>query len=120
MWVQVCTRCWWRDCCFILAGCAESCLKVYRDMAISDRVLGKKNVNGKPRIDSVRPAAALPGGEIRIVGSGLRPPELRRPRVQFGEVEGSILVSSDDFVIARVPEGATPGPAAVATDRHAR
>ncbi|HZR31890.1 MAG TPA: gluconolaconase [Terriglobales bacterium] len=87
-------------------------------MGISDRVLGKKNVNGKPRIDSVRPAAALPGGEIRIVGSGLRPPELRRPRVQFGEVEGSILVSSDDFVIARVPEGATSGPVVVATNGH--
>ena len=42
-------------------------------MGISDRLLGKKNVNGKPHIEGVSPAAALPGGEIRITGSGLRP-----------------------------------------------
>ena len=84
-------------------------------MGISERLLGKKNVNGKPRIDAVRPAAALPGGEVRIIGSGLRPPELRRPRVQFGELEGSVLISSDDFLVARVPEGAMTGPVVVST-----
>lgn len=85
-------------------------------MAISDRLLGKKNVNGKPHIETVQPGAALPGGEIRILGKGLRPTELRRPRVQFGEVEGSVLISSDEFLIARVPEGATTGPVVVATN----
>lgn len=87
-------------------------------MAISDRLLGKKNVNGKPHIETVQPAAALPGGEIRILGKGLRPAELRRPRVQFGDVEGSVVISADDFVIARVPEGATSGPVVVATNHH--
>ena len=29
-------------------------------MGISNRLLGKKNVNGKPHIESVSPAAALP------------------------------------------------------------
>lgn len=87
-------------------------------MTITDRLLGKKNVNGKPRIDAVIPAAALPGGEVRIVGSGLRPSELRRPRVRFGEAEGSIVVSSDDFVVARVPEGASSGPVVVAANGH--
>lgn len=85
-------------------------------MGISDRLLGKKNVNGKPHIEAVVPAAALPGGEVRIVGSGLKPPELRRPRVQFGEVEGSVVIAADDFVVARVPEGATSGPVIVATN----
>lgn len=87
-------------------------------MTIADRLLGKKNVNGKPRIDAVIPAAALPGGEVRIVGSGLRPPELRRPRVRFGEAEGSVVISSDDFVVARVPEGASSGPVVVAANGH--
>ena len=32
-------------------------------MGISDRLLGKKNVNGNPRIEGVAPASALPGGE---------------------------------------------------------
>ncbi len=85
-------------------------------MGISDRLLGKKNVNGKPHIEAVIPPAALPGGEVRIIGSGLKPPELRRPRVQFGEVDGAIVVSSDDFVVARVPDGASSGPVVVSTN----
>ena len=87
-------------------------------MGFSERILGRKNVNGGPRIEAVVPAAALAGGEIRITGSGLRPQELRRPRVQFGNVEGSLVVSSDAFLVARVPEGATSGPLVVATDGH--
>src|SRR5258705_8248708 len=79
-------------------------------------LLGKKNVNGKPHIESVSPGAALPGGEIRINGSGLRPTELKRPRVQFGEIDGAVVISSDAFVVARVPEGATSGPVVVATN----
>lgn len=87
-------------------------------MGISNRLLGKKNVNGKPHIESVSPAAALPGGEVRISGSSLRPPALKRPRVQFGEVEGAVVISSDEFVVARVPDGATSGPVVVATNGH--
>jgi sugar lactone lactonase YvrE len=87
-------------------------------MGISERLLGRKNVNGKPRIDALSPGAALPGGDVRIIGAGLRPPELRRPRVQFGEVEGSVLISSDDFLVARVPEGAMTGPVVVSTNGH--
>jgi sugar lactone lactonase YvrE len=85
-------------------------------MGISDRLLGKKNVNGRPHIEAVVPAAALPGGEVRIIGSGLKPPELRRPRVQFGEVEGAVVIAADDFVIARVPDGAVTGPVVVSTN----
>jgi sugar lactone lactonase YvrE len=87
-------------------------------MGFSDRILGKKNVNGGPRIETVSPALALTGGEVRITGSGLRPQDLRRPRVQFGDVEGSVVVSSDAFLVARVPDGATSGPVVVATDGH--
>jgi sugar lactone lactonase YvrE len=85
-------------------------------MGFSDRLLGKKNVNGGPHIESVSPALALAGGEIRITGSGLRPQQLLRPRVQFGEVEGGVVVSSSSFLVARVPEGATSGPVVVAAD----
>ncbi len=87
-------------------------------MSMSDRLLGKKNVNGKPHIEAVAPSFALPGGEVRIIGKSLRPPELRRPSVRFGEIEGSVLISSDDFLVARVPEGAASGPIVVGTNGH--
>jgi sugar lactone lactonase YvrE len=87
-------------------------------MAISNRLLGKKNVNGAPRIDAVEPGAALPGGEVRIVGSGLRPSGLRRPRVQFGGVEGAVVISADQFLVARVPEGAHSGAVVVSADDY--
>jgi sugar lactone lactonase YvrE len=38
--------------------------------------------------------------------------------VRFGEVEGSVLVSSDEFVVARVPEGAVSGPVVIGTNGH--
>jgi hypothetical protein len=87
-------------------------------MGFSDRILGKKNVNGGPHIESVSPALALAGGEVRIAGSGLRPQQFQRPRVQFGEVEGGVVVSSNSFLVARVPFGATSGPVVVTTDGH--
>jgi DNA-binding beta-propeller fold protein YncE len=73
-------------------------------------LLGKKNVNGQPHIDSIEPAAGLPGGEVRILGSGLNPQGLRRPRVRFGDIDGAVVVSTHKFVIARVPDGAQSGP----------
>ena len=85
-------------------------------MSFSDRILGRKN--DTPHIEAVSPALALAGGEIRISGSGLRPPDLLRPKVQFGPMEGSLVVSSDAFLVARVPEGATSGPVVVAINGH--
>jgi IPT/TIG domain-containing protein len=87
-------------------------------MGFSDRILGRKNANGGPRIESVAPSLALTGGEVRIKGSGLRPQELLRPKVKFGEHDASVVVSSDQFLVTRVPEGATSGSVVVATDGH--
>ncbi len=87
-------------------------------MSISNRLLGKKNVNGHPHIEAVTPAAALPGGEVRILGSGFRAPELRRPQVRFGEKEGSVVISADDFVVARVPDGVGSGSVVISTNGH--
>jgi sugar lactone lactonase YvrE len=87
-------------------------------MGFSDRILGKKNVNGGPHIAAINPPCALAGGELRISGSGLRPHELERPKVKVGEFEAPVVVSSDAFLVARVPDGATSGPVVVATDGH--
>jgi glucose/arabinose dehydrogenase len=87
-------------------------------MGFSDRILGRKNPNGVPHIDAVSPSFALAGGEVRITGSGLRPQELLRPKVRFGGFEAPVVVSSDGFVVTRVPEGAVSGSVVVATNGH--
>jgi sugar lactone lactonase YvrE len=38
--------------------------------------------------------------------------------VQFGDLEGGVVISSDAFLVARVPMGATSGPVVVAADGH--
>ena len=75
-----------------------------------------RNVNGQPRIESIDPAFALPGGEVRINGSGLTTAKAERPTVMFGDSEGSIIVGSKQFIVARVPEGAASGEVVVSTD----
>ena len=62
-----------------------------------------------PKIESVKPGAALPGGEIAIRGSGFSTRNHARPQVQFGSAEGSLVLAADDFLIARVPDGAAGG-----------
>lgn len=67
----------------------------------------RKLSNGRPRIAEVSPAAAIAGGELEIRGSGFG--QEQRPRVKLGDVEAHVLVGSDSFVVARVPEGAAAG-----------
>jgi sugar lactone lactonase YvrE len=66
-------------------------------------------VNGTPRIDNVKPGAALPGGEVSISGSGFGGRNHTRPQVQFGPAEGSLLMAAENTLIARVPDGAAGG-----------
>jgi streptogramin lyase len=66
-------------------------------------------MNGTPRIESVKPAAALPGGELSIRGNGFSVRNHARPQVQFGTVEASLIMAADNMLIARVPEGAVGG-----------
>jgi sugar lactone lactonase YvrE len=65
--------------------------------------------NGIPRIDRVAPAAAIPGGEIVIHGSGFASRAHPRPVVRFGEVEAGLALASENRLIARVPEGVSGG-----------
>jgi hypothetical protein len=87
-------------------------------MSFTDRLTGKKSTNGNPHIEAVSPASALPGGEIRISGHGLHPAEMQRPTVLFGGHEGSIVVSSEDFVVARIPHTAVVDSVVVSTNGH--
>ena len=71
--------------------------------------------NGFPRIDKVTPGAAIPGGEMVIYGSGFASRTGARPVVHFGEAEASLLLATDNRLIARVPDSAHGGTVRVAT-----
>ena len=55
-----------------------------------------------PQISSVSPLAAIPGGELTIRGTGLAD-NGHRPEVHFGDQPGSLLLSSSNRLIVRVP-----------------
>jgi len=65
--------------------------------------------NGVPRIERIAPAAAIPGGEITVFGSGFISRPGVRPVVRFGEVEAPLSLASSNRLIARVPESASGG-----------
>ena len=67
----------------------------------------RKSPDNKPQIAQVTPPAAIAGGELQIRGKGFARSE--RPLVTIGEIGASLVVSSDSFVIARVPDGASAG-----------
>jgi IPT/TIG domain len=67
----------------------------------------RKPSESKPHISQVSPPAAIAGGELQIRGKGFAKPD--RPRVLIGDVGAPVIIGSDSFVIARVPEGATAG-----------
>jgi sugar lactone lactonase YvrE len=70
--------------------------------------------NGIPRIDRLSPAAAIPGGEVVIHGSGFASRNGARPVVHFGEAEASLVLATDNRLIARVPDTASGGTVRVA------
>ncbi len=69
----------------------------------------------KPHIEQVAPQAAIPGGEVAIRGSGFTENGRTQPIVRFGEKLGSLLVSSSNRLVVRVPEGTVSGELTVDT-----
>lgn len=70
-----------------------------------------------PNIVSLNPAAALPGGEVRIVGANLAPPT-GRPEVRIGGHVAPVVVSTSRLLVARVAEGTATGLIEVAANGH--
>ena len=62
--------------------------------------------NGIPHIEKIAPAAAIPGGEVAIFGSGFTSRHGARPVVRFGEADAPLSLASSNRLIARVPENA--------------
>jgi sugar lactone lactonase YvrE len=69
----------------------------------------RKDNGPQPQISSVKPRAAIAGGEFVVQGSRFRSDGEERPRVRFGEVDASLVIGGNDFMVVRVPEGATVG-----------
>ena len=70
----------------------------------------------RPLIAQVSPAAAIAGGELQIRGKGFA--QTQRPRVTIGDVGATVVIGSDSFVIARVPEGAFAGGLIIENGAH--
>jgi len=67
----------------------------------------KKNGAERPTIEAVEPRAAIPGGDFQVHGRDfVRSP---RPTVLLGDMAALLIVGSDNYVVARVPEGAHRG-----------
>ena len=77
---------------------------------------GKKgSATTKPLIERVTPSAAIPGGEISILGRGFTQNGRSRPQVRFGDQVGNLLLSSSNKLVVRVPEGVSSGEVTVDT-----
>jgi len=67
----------------------------------------RKAPDPRPQISRVTPPAAIAGGEFADPRKGFANSD--RPYVTIGEIGAPVIVGSDSFVIARVPEGAAAG-----------
>jgi sugar lactone lactonase YvrE len=70
----------------------------------------------RPQIAQVTPEAAIIGGEFQISGKYFAKTD--RPRVLIGDISAPIIIGSDSFVIARVPEGASAGELVIESGQH--
>jgi sugar lactone lactonase YvrE len=75
--------------------------------------------NSTPRIERIVPAAAIPGGEVAIQGTGFGSIGAARTTVQFGDAAASLVLAADRQLVARVPEGPASGKVRVTTPHGA-
>ena len=66
--------------------------------------MARKSAGKPPSIQTLSPEAAIAGGEIRIHGKGFTAGA--HPRVFLGDVQAPLIIGSDSYIIARVPEEA--------------
>jgi sugar lactone lactonase YvrE len=81
-------------------------MSLWKKADTPEQSMDKPRGSGKtvPQIASIKPRAAIPGGEISIQGSGFALDDSSRPLVRFGEQPGSLLLSSRNRLIVRVPD----------------
>lgn len=62
-----------------------------------------------PRIDDLRPAAAMPGGMVELSGAMLGPEREGPPRVFVDGFAAHVVMSRSDRLVCQAPESATTG-----------
>lgn len=62
-----------------------------------------------PRIDDLRPAAAMPGGAVELSGAVLGPEKDGPPKVFVDGFAAHVVMSQSDRLICQAPESATTG-----------
>jgi len=67
----------------------------------------------RPTITSVRPEAAIPGGELHIRGNHFA--AHGRPAVRLGTQPAHLVVAGNSYIVARVPDSAVVGEIQVAS-----
>jgi len=63
------------------------------------------SISPAPRIVSVGPRAALPGGEIEVFGAHLGPAGLTQPAAFVDDLPSQVLLSRSSRMVVRVPTG---------------
>jgi len=63
-----------------------------------------------PQIREIEPSAAIPGGELQILGDHLSPAVYRQPVPMLGDLAAPVLLSRKDRMVISVPEEAQSGP----------
>ncbi len=79
----------------------------------------RANRSLKPLIASVKPPAAISGGEFEIRGEGFAANGDPKPRARFGSVGARLVVGGSRHVVVRVPDEATDGQLVVENGGHA-
>lgn len=62
-----------------------------------------------PQIREIDPAAAIPGGDVQILGDHLSAVAYRLPVVMLGDLSAPVLLSREERMLVRVPEEAESG-----------
>jgi len=63
-----------------------------------------------PRLEALRPWAAMPGGEVELLGTGLQPEaEGVLPSARVGDVQAQLALSRPDRVVIRILDGTISG-----------
>ncbi|HEX4157038.1 MAG TPA: IPT/TIG domain-containing protein [Rhizomicrobium sp.] len=67
-----------------------------------------KAAKAGPAITSIAPVAAIAGGELHIRGTGFASQD-GRPAVYVGSQRAHLTIAGENYIVAKVPEGASAG-----------